>query len=379
MKVLHLFSNYKFTGPADPALVLAKALDARDGLSVAFAAGRTPAGDRGVAELARDRGLTVVEGLELQKHGRPRPWFHDVRQLRRWLREGVPGFGNVDLIHTHLPNDHHIASVAARKTGTPVVRSLYELEPPKGRRARSSFRGTAAFFPPTTLAAERLVSALSAAAPPCPVISPVLDLTRFEGERDVNVREDWGLASDDFIVGVVARMQRHRRFPELIEGFARAAKSAPSLHLVILGRGTNQVEVAHEPAAQSGVGDQIHFPGYIDPARYPQQLRAFDAQLFLVPGSDGTCRAMREAQASGVPVITSSRGLLPHLLAPEESGLLLSEDSPAAIAEAITRLHGDRALRGRLADGARAFARRSFSAEVAAVTVQATYEEVVRR
>ena len=378
MKVLHLFSNWKFTGPADPALVLAKALD-ESGLSVAFAAGRTPGGDRGVAELARDRGLDVVEGLELQKHGRPMPWFHDVRTLRRWLRDGISGFGSIDLIHTHLPNDHHIASVAARRTRTPVVRSLYELEPPSGRRARTALRGTAALFPPTPLARERLATARATIPHECPVIAPVLDLDRFAGERDASVREEWGIDRDDFVVGVVARMQRHRRFPELIEGFARVARNDAKLHLVILGRGTHQVEVAHEPAAQSGVGDQIHFPGYVDPARYPQQLPAFDTQLFLVPGSDGTCRAMREAQASGVPVITSSRGLLPHLMAPEESGLLLPEDSPDAIAEAIARLREEPELQKKLAEGARAFAHRMFSAETAAAQVTKTYQAVRRR
>ena len=177
------------------------------------------------------------------------------------------------------------------------------------------------------------------------------------------------------MVGVVARMQTHRRFDELLEGFARAARGDPGLHLVILGRGTHQRTVAHEPAARSGVGDRIHFPGYIEPARYPAILPCFDALLFLVPGSDGTCRAVREAQASGVPVIAAARGLLPELIAPGESGVLLDRDDPDAIAAAIRGLRADPARRDALARGARRFAAERFDARAAAARVAELYAE----
>ena len=43
MKVLHLFSNWKWTGPAEPAVNLAAALRGR-GLDAAFACGRAVEG-----------------------------------------------------------------------------------------------------------------------------------------------------------------------------------------------------------------------------------------------------------------------------------------------------------------------------------------------
>ena len=370
MRVLHLFSNYKFTGPADPALVLARALQSA-GIDVTFAAGRTPAGDRGVLELARERGLPVRDGLHLQKHGRPIPWLHDVKLLTRWLRTNA-----FDLIHTHLPNDHHIATTAARKTETPVLRSLYDLEAPRGGRARRAFARTRHVLPPTEGSARALAATYPALADRTTVVAPVLDLARFEGVRHPSIRSAWRIGDQDFVVGVVARMQLHRRFPELIEGFARAAREDSGLHLVVLGRGTNQKIVAHDPAARSGVPDQIHFPGYIDPATYPKVLPAFDALIFLVPGSDGTCRAMREAQLSGVPVIVSNRGLLPDLMVPGETGKCLEEDSPAQIAAALASLRADPGHRRALAEGARAFALRHFDGDRAAGRVIEVYERL---
>ncbi len=372
MKVLHLFSNYKFTGPADPALVLASALK-EIGVDVTFAAGRTPAGDRGVMELARERGLPLFEGLRLSKHGHPLAWIRDVVTLKRLL-----GRQHFDVVHTHLPNDHHIATTATQATGTPVVRSLYDFAVPRGRRSRISLDRTAALLAPTTGAADELSRVLPALRDRVSVVAPVLDLDRFHAIQNPETRAGWGISPTDLVIGVVARMQLHRRFPELIEGFAQAAREDLSLHLVILGRGTNQQIVAHDPAARSGVGERIHFPGYIDPATYPTVLPAFDALIFLVPGSDGTCRAMREAQLSGVPVITTRRGLLPHLMAHDESGILLEKDTPAAIADAIRSLRSDEPRRRKLAGGAREFALRHFDAKCAAASTLEVYRSLTR-
>jgi phosphatidylinositol alpha-mannosyltransferase len=367
VRVLHLFANHKFTGPADPALVLARALlDA--GIDVTWAAGVAPDGGGGLLELGRERGLPIAPGLRLKKHGRPLPWLADVARLRRWLREL-----RFDVVHSHLPNDHHIAVTAARGLGVPVLRSLYDLEPPAGVRGRVSVLRSTWLIAPTAAAAERLRARHPTAAARVEVIAPALDLARFAAERDPSMRTSWGAGGSDFVVGVVARMQPHRRFDALIEGFARAARGDPGLHLVVLGRGTHQRTVAHEPAARSGVDGRIRFPGYIEPARYPAILPCFDALLFLVPGSDGTCRAVRESQASGVPVIAAARGLLPELIAPGESGVLLDEDDPDSIAAAIRSLRDDPTRRDTLARGARRFATEHFDARAAARRVAELY------
>jgi spore coat protein SA len=127
------------------------------------------------------------------------------------------------------------------------------------------------------------------------------------------------------------------------------------LHLEILGRGTYQDEVARFPARDSGMSERIHFPGYIDPADYPTRLASFDMVIFLVPGSDGTCRAAREALACGVPVISSQRGLLPSLI-PETGGLLLADEKPETLTQAILSLAENSSLRQRLAQGAKKYA-----------------------
>ena len=80
MRVLHLISNHKFTGPVDPALGLVRAL-VDLGVECRVAVGRPPAGDRGLADILRQRELDSIEGLELPKHRRLLANRRDARRL----------------------------------------------------------------------------------------------------------------------------------------------------------------------------------------------------------------------------------------------------------------------------------------------------------
>ncbi|MCA8961620.1 MAG: glycosyltransferase [Planctomycetes bacterium] len=172
-------------------------------------------------------------------------------------------------------------------------------------------------------------------------------------------------------------MQTHRLFPELIAGFAEVALADARLHLVVLGRGTHREQVAFEPARRSGVGERIHFPGYLDTEAYPRALPAFDALIYLVPGSDGTCRAAREALASGVPLISTHRGLLATINEKGRTGVFIEAETPSGIAAAIRSIVEDTPLRERLASGARSRARERFDAQRHARELVAVYRESI--
>jgi glycosyltransferase involved in cell wall biosynthesis len=142
---------------------------------------------------------------------------------------------------------------------------------------------------------------------------------------------------EGFIVGVVARMQRHRRFDILLEGIKLAR--VPDLRVLVVGRGSHMEEVAVQPAKRLGLTNVV-FTGYLGP-QYLDTLASFDALLFLVPGSDGTCRAIREAMAMGKAVIGARRGMIPEIVEDGKTGLVI-DDTPETIARAIERLAADR-------------------------------------
>ncbi|MFY9344294.1 MAG: glycosyltransferase, partial [Planctomycetota bacterium] len=129
-RILHLFANYKWTGPADPAIRAAARLRAL-GLDVVFAQGSFvhPGGEHRVAEELWRAGLPVVTGLELKKHFHLGSLLRDVRALRAMIvRE------RFTVLHCHQPADHLLAALACRRLARApyIVRSLYDPEPPPG-------------------------------------------------------------------------------------------------------------------------------------------------------------------------------------------------------------------------------------------------------
>jgi glycosyltransferase involved in cell wall biosynthesis len=205
-----------------------------------------------------------------------------------------------------------------------------------------------------------------------------IDLARFDPSLPLpDMRARLGADPADVIVGIVARMQRHRRFDVLLEGFALAVKQVPQLRLIILGRGTHQETVAKAPARRLGIADRVLFPGYLRDD-YVAALNAFDIKVFLVPGSDGSCRAAREAMALGKPVICARRGMLPEIVADGVTGLVV-DDTAENLAAALVRLGGDADLRRRMGQAGREKALREYSPEAEVVAVEKAYDLAINR
>ena len=373
MRILQLTSDWKWTGPAEPMLLLAAALrEAGDTLWLGCP--EAPLGaDPGVAARARDRG----QGPELQiEQGRGIRPLRDAPAAR--ALESFIDAHDVDVIHTWHSRDHALALRAARvrrRSGaTVVVRSHSSADAISGLPwNRWLFgAGTDALLCVSPGAADRNRE-IRGGRPIAGALGCV-DLARFEAapEASCELRSQLGLA-DGPVIGVVARVQRHRRFDLLLGAMQRLARVHPDAQLLVLGRGTHLDELARRPAEALGIADRVVFAGYRD-ADYPQALRALDCLTFLVPGSDGTCRAVLEAAACGVPSVASRRGALPEIVRHEQSGLLV-EESPEALALSWSRLLSDEMERRRLGEGARERAREQFAPARRAACVRELYRE----
>lgn len=356
MRILHLFSDWKWTGPAEPTLQLAMSLAAR-GHEVWYACCPPPAGvPQSLPAKARERGFEPVLDFALDRHFAPLALWHDVRRLARFLERN-----RVDVLHCHLSHDHAVgvAGAWASSRKVAIVRTNHRGVPIAHRFGTwMLFQRTDGYVGYSRLAMEADARTLEWDPARCQAIEGAVDLARFEPARgSVSARAALGFAEGDVVAGIVARMQRHRRFDLLLAAVARAAREVPSLRLLVVGRGTHQEEVARRPAA--AMGERVVFSGYRS-ADYVETLAAIDFKVFLVPGSDGSCRAVREAMAMGKPVIATRRGMLPEMVIDGETGILVDE-TVEALSAALVRLAKDTELRGRLGEGARRRAMERFS------------------
>jgi glycosyltransferase involved in cell wall biosynthesis len=213
-------------------------------------------------------------------------------------------------------------------------------------------------------------------------LEAAVDLERFRPEAGAAGggsarRRALGFGPEDFVAGIVARVQPQRRFDLLLDAAERAARACPRFRLVVIGRGSKLEATAREPARARGLLDRVvFFPGYFEGADYVDVLRALDVKLFLVPGTDGTARAVREALACGLPVVCTRRGILPELVRDGVTGRVLDE-TPEAFAEALVALADEPAARRRMGEAARKDAEARFSLARQVETVAASYRALL--
>jgi glycosyltransferase involved in cell wall biosynthesis len=209
------------------------------------------------------------------------------------------------------------------------------------------------------------------------VIPGAIDLRRFNPDRELpDMRARLGIPADAFVVGIVARMQTHRRYEDLIEAAALLVEASDRFHFVSIGRGTKQEGVAYAPVRAKRLEARVHFAGYLSGDEYVGMVKAFDVKVFLVPGSDGTCRAVREAMAMGKPVVAARRGMLPELVEDGVTGMVGGEGAGALVA-ALHGLEQDPACVHRLGRAAREKALWEFDPSKQAQRVAEIYRRVM--
>jgi glycosyltransferase involved in cell wall biosynthesis len=317
------------------------------------------AGVEPVLELARARGAIWWRDSE------------DARRLAALLRER-----RFDVVHTWHTRDHVIAvraTAESRRRGeTRLVRSHRGAESiarlPWNRWLFG--RATDGLLCVSPLAAARNAP-LRRGRPVLGVLGAV-DLGRFApAPPDPAVRAALGLAPEHRVICIASRVQRHRRFDLLLAAMARLARALPEARLLVMGRGTHLESAARRPAARLGIADRVVFAGYRT-ADYADVLRASDVFTLLAPGTDGSCRALLEATACGLPAVTTPFGTLPEIVVHGETGLVVAAEA-GRLAAAWHSLLADVELRRMYGAAARRRAERCFSPARLAEQVEGLY------
>ncbi len=373
MNILHVTADWKWTGPSGPMLELLLAQRAR-GWSVDLACPE-PEPNASTSLWQRARAAGVTPALALSRGRGVSPWRDrvDAGRLAQLVSQR-----DFEIVHTWHTRDHVLAIRALgdrrRQRLTRVVRSYRNAE---SIRAWPWNRwlfgpGTDALLCVSPNTAD--INASIRRGRPVRGEFGAVDLLHFAPRpQQQSVRKSLDLGEEDFVIGIVARVQRKRRFDLLLAAMQRLAAVQPRARLLIIGRGTHLNEVARVTAHKLGIIDRVRFAGYLG-AEYADVLRAADIFTFLVPGSDGTCRALLEAAACGLPAVVTRRGSLAEIVVDGETGLVVDED-PESLAGAWGRLLDEPALASQMGAAARMRAESTFAPGHLADTVAELYAD----
>ena len=381
MKILHLFSNWKWTGPADPIVNLCKGLEKR-GHDVTFAYRKPPFPfEDSIEKRVLSAEIKATDQFHLNhalKIYQPSFFMKNAQDILRLT--GYLNRERFDILNVHHTHGHILGGIAARWSHHPVIiirtdHKRDSLKPSPGNRflLSHSTDGMITFSERARQAdSEHFRMPLERVRK----IMPALDLSRYDLQRSYkDMRAVFGIGPSDTVIGMVARFQRYRRTEFFLEAVRTIAKEFPSIRVLLVGRSGQMEESVVKPMKRLGVEPWVVLAGYRTDD-YLDTLACMDIFLFLMAGSDGTARALREAMAMGKPVVVANRGMLPELVEDGGSGFVV-EDTPDSLAAAVLRLLRDPSLRMAMGRAAYQKAHQDFRLDRQAETVEAFYQEMI--
>lgn len=371
LSIIHILASHKWTGPAEGVVTLCRDLKQR-GHHVRFFC--TPDPKRLLADKAVERGVIPEEGLWLSpKH--PILTALDVGRLRQLLKKERP-----DILHLHLSADHWIGAAAARWAAgsTRIIRTIHHSRSIKPRPFRRWLfeSATDGFITLCDQDRQELLRCYEMGGKPIAVIHGAVDIHRFHPALDTRpIRAEFGIGAATPVIGLVARLQPHRRHEMMLEVLVRLKKLLPTVRLLLVGRGEHQ-SALEDQTRKLGLEHHVIFTGYRD-RDLPQVYAAMDVKVFLASGSDTSCRAVLEAMACGLPVVAFPVGALPETIVNGVTGYLVPHDDADELVRRIVELLGDRGIARKMGEAARQRIEEAFTEKHRTSRTEAFYDEAL--
>ncbi len=275
---------------------------------------------------------------------------------------------------------------AAAKPGLPLVVSLHgsdvyvaEKLAPARFAAGRVFRRAGAVTACSADLARRAIG-LGAAPDRVEVVPYGVDPERFRPDPAARTsrRAIAGVGVDGTLVFTAGRLVRKKGFEYLIDAMAMLP-AEPAIRLCIAGAGDLDGELRARAVAAA---DRVTFLGDLAQDEVGSWLAAAD--IAVVPSVrddsgnvDGLPNIVLEAMASGTALVATPAGGIANVVADGETGRIVAERDPAALAAAIAALAGAPAERSRLGAAARVAVTSQFGWARAAARFESAYDRAL--
>lgn len=176
----------------------------------------------------------------------------------------------------------------------------------------------------------------------------------------------------------IGRLIEKKGFSDLIEACRLLHRRGVDFRCEIIGEGPLE-SALREQIAIAGLADRVTLAGPLPQGEVIRRLAG--SAVFALPcvaeaggAMDNLPTVVMEAMAAGLPVVSTSIGGVPEMVRDGVTGLLVAEHQPVALADALGRLLGERAMARSFGSAGRQRAAEMFAIEKSAHALVAIFQ-----
>jgi glycosyltransferase involved in cell wall biosynthesis len=269
----------------------------------------------------------------------------------------------IDLIKTYSSKDHWIC-LPLYLCGIPLSRARCITDPIGSRSRAFVFKhGCSQIVADASVIKRQLVEEHRINPAKIEVIGSAVDLEKFKPPRDrKKFRREIGVGEDAPLIGNVGMIRPDKGQLELVKAAPMVLEKRPDARFVIVGQGTGILKRGinvKNAIERAGLTYKIIMAGYHWDT--PNVYAACDMIVIASLRTEASPIVLREAFASGRPVIATKVGDIPEIVQHRENGLLIEPGNIQALALAILEFISDPQLAAYCAANGLRYATEHFS------------------
>lgn len=386
IKVLRIINRFNIGGPTYNATFLSAFMD--DRFETLLVGGLPDIGESDSLYILDKYGVKPILLEEMVRQPNMKSDRRAYRKLKEIIRDFQP-----DIVHTHASKAGALGRRAAKACRVPVVvhtfhghvfhsyfgtlktRVFKEIE-------RNLARKTDAIIAISALQKQELTTVHQICEEDKVRVVPLgFDLDPFRAKRVTDreaTREKYGLMPDEIAVAIVGRLapiKNHSYFLDVAE--AVLERTHQKLKYFIVGDGPEREVIEHRVAEIN-----TRFPDAIQLTSWIADIGSFNAGMDIVcltSKNEGTPVSLIEAQAAGIPVVSTEVGGVRDIVLEGETGFVVPVDQKEEFIEKLHFLVENEKIREKMSQNGWNFVRDKFHYKTLVHNVEQLYIDLIER
>ncbi len=208
------------------------------------------------------------------------------------------------------------------------------------------------------------------------ILNGVEKVERCTENENASAREAYGITPNDFVVGIMARLEEVKGHIYLIEAAERIKKAGKNIKVLIIGTGAIEDKLKGI-VKEKNLEDTILFTGFITDVRRILSILTIQANASY--GTEATSLALLEGMSMGIPAVVSDYGGNPGVITHGENGFLFRQQDSGDMERYLLKIMEDKALYHYMCERSLEIFQEKFTAEIYARNIEAVYSSAINQ